>query len=211
MVHKIEIINEDTGEVQVKELPISGWDNGIQELGSWQGESLIITVSSEETIQNLQMAVLKLDDLKQLRPRYGMISDMEFTHNAMEMELDADTESYLYLPVYGSQGWRCNVNGQRVIPEYIIKMLVIPVQKGSNTIELLYSSPGTNTGILLSLLGMVIVLGELLLLRRRKFFVPPRKFKVLSIGVIILWSVITSIIYVGSVVGIFAFILRNLV
>ena len=211
-VHKIEIINEDTGEVQVKELPVSGWDNGIQELGSWQGENLIITVSSEETIQNLQVAVLKLDDVKQLQPRYGIISDMKFTHNAMKMELVADAESYLYLPVYGSKGWHCTVNGKRVMPETMIRMLAIPVQKGNNSIELHYVSPGMKTGMLLSLLGLVIILGEKLLLGKCTFLmIPQRQFKVLNISVILLWSVIISIVYIGSTVGLLAFIFRSVI
>ena len=148
--------------------------------------------------------------IKQLQPRYGIISDMKFTHNAMKMELVADAESYLYLPVYGSKGWHCTVNGKRVMPETMIKMLAIPVQKGNNSIELHYVSPGMKTGMLLSLLGLTIILGEKLLLGKCTFLmIPQRQFKILNISVILLWSVIISIVYIGSTVGLLAFIFRS--
>lgn len=150
--------------------------------------------------------------IKQLQPRYGIISDMEFTHNAMEMELAADAESYLYLPVYGSKGWHCKVNGKRVMPETMIRMLAIPVQKGNNSIELHYVSPGMKIGMLLSLLGLVIILGEKLLLGKCTFLmIPQRQFKVLNISVILLWSVIISIVYIGSTVGLLTFIFRSVI
>lgn len=209
-VRKIEIMNEDTGETQIKELHASGWDNGIQELGSWQGENVTIIVSGEEIISDLQVATLKLDTLEQIQPHYGVISDVTFMDNGMKIEFSSDEESYLYLPIYASKGWQCKVNGKKVNVGSVIKMLAIPVEKGDSTIELCYVSPGIRIGTLLSLLGIAVIIAEKLLLRRH-LFILQQQFTALTIGIILLWSVMILLIYVGSVAGTLGFIIRSVI
>lgn len=207
-VLKIEITDVNSGMTKVKELPTSGWNNGIQELGSWHGENVIITVSGNEEIKNLQAAVLRMDDLNQLPPKYGEITYTSYTQTGMKMKLLSDHDAYLYLPIYGSNGWQCRVNDEKVSMKFMDKMLLIPVKKGKSIIELNYVSPGLPIGLCLSIIGMLTILVEKMLLRKR-LLIPQRQFIVLNVGIVLSWIIVFSVIYIGSIIGAMGFIIRN--
>ena len=67
-----------------------------------------------------------------------------------------------------SDGWMCSVNGKSVeISAFADSLMSIPLEKGSNHIELKYKLPGVGSGILLTVIGTV-ALALVIILQNRK-------------------------------------------
>lgn len=204
-VDELIIRNEATGEVQKYEIAASGWNNGIQELGIWHGEKVTIEASEDE-VEQLQAAVLDLRDIEALNPTYAEVSEIKYSNTQMMMTMTADEQSYLYLPIYNSEGWHCKVNGKTQEICSVINMMALPVEKGKNQINLYYVSPGFYVGVGISILGVLMLISNSLI--EGRWHIPEKNNKIINAGILIIWGLAVAVIYVGSVVGAIVFVMK---
>ena len=187
----------------------SGWDNGIQELGTWNGEKVTITVTGTEEITQLQATVLETKVLQNLNPDYGEISELKYSHTGMAMSLKTKEAGYVYLPIYYSDGWRCQVNGSIRELRAAANMIAIPVEAGNNDIKIQFTAPGLKVGICLSVVGALIILG--CMIKGKSLPIPEREYKIVSIGMVTVWAAIVAVIYIGSVAYTIGFVCKCLI
>lgn len=203
----IEVQNSDSGISKRKELSQSYWDSGIQELGSWNGENVTISVLSENNIDHLQAAVISLDDLAAIQPQYGNISDMTVKHTGMSFKIVADGNQFLSLPIYQDKGWHCKVNGKQTKLCLAVNMLAIPLAQGVNIVDLYYTPPGLLVGICLSLVGLCAIIC-VRVMRANGFSYPQKQVKLLNAGVLAVWATVLLIMYVASILGNIIYIIK---
>ncbi len=208
-IRNIEIETIDSGKKQEKKLHSSGWDNGIQELGTWNGEKVTITVTGTEEITQLQATVLETGVLQKLNPNYGEISELKYSHTGMAMSLKTKKAGYVYLPIYYSDGWRCQVNGSIRELRAAANMIAIPVEAGNNDIKIQFTAPGLKVGICLSVVGALIILG--CMIKGKSLPIPEREYKIVSIGMVTVWAAIVAVIYIGSVAYTIGFVCKCLI
>ena len=70
---------------------------------------------------------------------------------------DASKGDRLFLPIYHDKGWKCYVNDRETeIDTFLTGGMVIPLAEGDNDIRLVFYPKGYKTGILCSVLGLVL-------------------------------------------------------
>ncbi|MBO5572836.1 MAG: YfhO family protein [Clostridium sp.] len=75
----------------------------------------------------------------------------------ISLRADGNAGEMLFLSVPWNEGWTASVNGKRVEIEKIADTFMgLPMSDGVNEAELVFHLPGAGTGILLSLLGIVM-------------------------------------------------------
>lgn len=153
-VQEIKITNQDTGAVLNRAFT-SGWDNGIVNLGIYEGSVLDIAVQRAEDIGTMYFALLPIERLREQEPLYAGNFQYTTTGHSLTADLtDAAEGDRLFLPIYHDAGWTCKVNDRSVIIEtFLSGGMVIPLAQGDNRIELVYCPPGFKPGVLCSVLG----------------------------------------------------------
>ena len=107
------------------------------------------------------------DISERLRDATGSITHIDNGNVIYDVHSDVEGE-HLFLAIPRSDGWMCSVNGKRVeISVFADSLMSIPLEKGSNHIELKYKLPGAGTGILLTVIGTV-ALALVIILQNRK-------------------------------------------
>lgn len=77
------------------------------------------------------------------------------THVTGEITVDQDKDLLLTIP--DSDGWTITVNHQKVQPKTTADCLItLPLQKGTNTIEMTFEVPGLKAGVIITLITLVI-------------------------------------------------------
>ncbi len=154
------VMDAEIGTEKRQSLDPSKWENGIINLGTWKAGKVDVTIHGlwEET--SVQFALLPLEEFENNSPQCAENVSYRADHNSISLYAECeDTDKSLFLPVYSDKGWRCRVNGKKVlIDDAISGGMLIPLNQGINEIELVYYSPGLYAGLLLSLLSIVIVL-----------------------------------------------------
>ena len=83
-----------------------------------------------------------------------------FSTNGLKFRLDApqNRATACLLSVPWDKGWRATVNGQKFVPQNMGGLMVLPLARGANEIELSYKVIGLKEGLIISSLGLVITL-----------------------------------------------------
>lgn len=158
-VNVIEIMNIETGKTTERKIA-SGWDNGIINLGIYDGQSVCIRVERAKDIGTMYFALLPLAKLKEYEPVYAQNFQYTTSNHTLRASLEVDDEGErLFLPIYHDEGWKCWVNGESVnIDTFLSGGMVIPLVKGENHISLRYYPSGFKLGILCSFLGGILLI-----------------------------------------------------
>lgn len=156
-VQSITVTDAETGNISQKIFP-SGWDNGIINFGRYQDTELYIQVEKVKDIDTMYFAVFPLAEFRQHQPVYAKNFQYTASGCSLKAQLTGAAEGQrLFLPVYNDAGWECKVNGNPVETEtYLTGGMCIPLVGGDNVISLRYWPPGMKTGIMCSLLGLVL-------------------------------------------------------
>ncbi|MDR9831596.1 YfhO family protein, partial [Vibrio sp. FNV 38] len=99
-----------------------------------------------------------------------------FDNDQITGTVNAKTDSMVYMSILGTPGWNVSLDGKQVkkLDNVNISFIGFPVSAGTHKLEMHYTSPGLEKGILVSLIGLAIFLclaaGHLIrsLLRKRK-------------------------------------------
>lgn len=154
------ITDADTGMEKQQSLDSSKWENGIINLGTWKAGKTDVTIHGSREEASVQFALLSLEEFENNPPQYAENVTYRADHNSINLYAECeDTDKSLFLPVYRDNGWRCRVNGKKVLADDAISGgMLIPLDQGMNEIELTYYSPGLYAGLMTSLFSIVIVL-----------------------------------------------------
>lgn len=154
----VKVTDTNTKEEYTLVLHESGWMNGILELGTWENAALTIQITAKEPVGEVSYAVLPLQRFIDNEPEYFENYMINRRYSTLSISLDeAKGSEYLFLPVYHDNGWKCSVNGQKTkIEDFAHFLMAIPLQEGKNEIKLSYVPVGLYSGMLLSVLGIIL-------------------------------------------------------
>lgn len=89
-------------------------------------------------------------------------------------EVNAQAGESLFISVPSEKGWTIRRNGKKVDAEIVGgAFMSIPLEEGTNVIEMHYSVPGQAAGIVLSILGLTL-LGAIIILEKKHFSACPK-------------------------------------
>lgn len=96
-----------------------------------------------------------------------------FDNDMITGTVNAKADSMVYMSILGTPGWNVLVDGKQVkkLDNVNISFIGFPVSAGTHKLEMHYTSPGLEKGLLVSIAGLAILLilaaGRLILARRR--------------------------------------------
>lgn len=140
------------------------WNNGIICLGVFSDEQVQVDISNVSQDSTLYIGTCDLDDYRELKCNLADITYFMQGNAALDISIDNNSDSkYLLLPVYNDKGWKCRVNGNDVNIEGVIDnaIMLIPIEKGINNIELKYAPVGLNIGIIIFIITVLLVIMSL--------------------------------------------------
>ncbi|MDD3403536.1 MAG: YfhO family protein [Hespellia sp.] len=95
--------------------------------------------------------------LRELKKETLTLNTFTNTHVSGEIVVDQDKDLLLTIP--NSSGWTVTVNNKTITPETTADCLMtLPVEKGSNQIEMTFQTPGLKAGILVSVISFAVYL-----------------------------------------------------
>ncbi len=82
------------------------------------------------------------------------------TNNGYSVDIDLAKENLVFFSVPYESGWSCTVNGESVPIEKVnAGLTAVPVKAGHNHIEFTYTVPGLQKGLIISVVGLVLLIG----------------------------------------------------
>lgn len=136
--------------------------NGIICLGCFENEHVTVQFSGEASASSLRLGVMDynvfVNGTEQVKKQNPEIRSLEQRNSGLDIEIANVTKPYVFLPVSYDEGWECTVNGETVSKvEDFGGMLSVPVVQGDNEISLRYRADGRQTGAVISLLTLLVI------------------------------------------------------
>ncbi len=132
-----------------------------------------LTSEVESDITQEQFYALQLDVLEEVTNKIienntANIISMENGKVCIEAQSDKENgEKQLLISIPYDEGWKILVNGEEVEPEIFEGCLIsIPLENGDNYIEMTYSIPYFKISIVISILGIVLLIGTVIYEKR---------------------------------------------
>ncbi len=141
--------------------------NGLIPIGTYDNEVIEITISnntSEPQSGTLYVGMMDMQKYKDTiinaqNNDILTIDSIETGNRNMDMELTAEKEGYIFIPLYAENGWSIFINGNRIVPEIFFDVFfLIPVDKGKNEINLSFFPRKIKSGIIISLISILCLL-----------------------------------------------------
>ena len=150
--------------------------NGIISIGKFEkGERLNVKLVYKNHKTQLLSPVLAVEneDVVSQMSKAARTSDVKvkrISGNSIDIETNKEFNSnYLMLTIPYDKGWKITVNGKRETSRMLISTFMgIKLRKGTNKIELHYEVPGIKISVMLFILGVVLLLGNLAVKKRRE-------------------------------------------
>ncbi len=174
-----------------KEHALTETDNGVIEIGMFQDEEVNIKV---EVLYDVELEVITLGtmDVKQYEDfikSEKIPTTIEYKRNKVKVQIDSDKERLLFLPISYNEGYTGINNGRKIeIQRVFGNFIGIPIEKGTNSIELRFSPPGFKKIGIISLVALIITV---IFLQKDYYF---KLINLETLGSIV--SVIYKIIYI---------------
>lgn len=178
------------------------FNNNLVSLGVFENEVVNVRVSSSNSITeaNIYLYAFAIDKLEALCKQYNSES---YTANAEGNKLTANvtsTESgkYLFIPVCYDKGWSATVNGKEVeiSPALNSGFMAIPLEQGTNEVELKFFPNLMPLGIVISIIFVGIFIAYILLRKHTPNAEPPKPLATLAHGVLYL-------VWAGVLIGVY--------
>lgn len=178
------------------------FNNNLVSLGVFENEVVNVRVSSSNSIteSNIYLYAFAIDKLEALCKQYNSES---YTANAEGNKLTANvtaTESgkYLFIPVCYDKGWSATVNGKEVeiSPALNSGFMAIPLEQGTNEVELKFFPNLMPLGIVISIIFVGIFIAYILLRKHTPNAEPPKPLAMLAHGVLYL-------VWTGVLIGVY--------
>lgn len=161
---RVSLKIEDKGELYIKtdqyydidyisindrEVYISG--DYIFNLGEFSDDIEIIIHKKTSDGIDLTFGFIEYQDILSLS------SDVEYKDNKYYVN-SLDKDDYLFLPINNISGMNVYVNNDKVqVEKYLDNFMMVKLNKGSNEIDVEYEMPLFKTGIILSIIGLILL------------------------------------------------------
>lgn len=166
-------------EVYVDEtlIPVPGFENITGSVyPAYQNNGMLSLGAYENQTVQIRLKYDAAEDGKEKHVYFGLLNLEKFQESAnqsngdgnpadqikigksnLSFECSSQGKEYLYLPVYADDGWTCTVNKTTVEIEKLLgTFIMIPLQEGSNRIELTYMPRGYKQGIFVTVMAVVL-------------------------------------------------------
>lgn len=158
--------------------------SGIIPLGTYTNESITIQFEGNISDNQIHLATLSVDDyvaaMSGSNSHSTKVTDLKRGHSSLNMTVEGITEDYILLPIAYQEGWNVTINGEKVTPDSYCGMCLLKVSGDTADIKMNFVAPGTYTGIAMSILGVIILTG-IMLINSKKPLITTRMVSVLSI------------------------------
>lgn len=140
--------------------------NGFICLGCYDNEDVTVQFNGATDASALHLGFLDYDMLssavESIKSQNPEIESLKQTHTGLKLKLNNVTKNNIFLPVSYDEGWECKVNGKNVEIQSLDGMVSVPVEQGSDHIVLKYHASGRSSGMVISLLTMIMCVAVLL-------------------------------------------------
>ncbi|MCQ2528293.1 MAG: YfhO family protein [Saccharofermentans sp.] len=158
--------------------------SGIIPLGTYTNETITIKFDGNISDNQIHLATLSVDDyvaaMSDSNSHSTKVTDLKRGHSSLNMTVEGITEDYILLPIAYQEGWNVTINGEKVTPDSYCGMCLLKVSGDTADIKMNFVAPGTYTGIAMSILGVIILTG-IMLINGKKPLITTRMVSVLSI------------------------------
>lgn len=117
-----------------------------------------------QSLSTEEVRMTETDYLAECGERAASACDTFFYDaSGFEATITLDSPNLVFFSVPYDEGWSATVNGEPVSVEQVdIGFMAVPVEAGDNTIVFTYETPGLKAGIWISLGGVILLVGYLL-------------------------------------------------
>ena len=135
-------------------------ENGLLELGTFENETVTITVRISKKISPAYFGVFGLDTEKlETLCEDATGSEIQVSGNRITVSVAAQEGQTLFLPVSWDRGWSATVNGEKAsVSRAAGTFMTIPLQAGENEIVLSFTPPGLWAGLVLMGAGVLLAI-----------------------------------------------------
>lgn len=135
-------------------------ENGLLELGTFENETVTITVRISKKISPAYFGVFGLDTEKlESLCEDATGSEIQVSGNRITVSVAAQEGQTLFLPVSWDRGWSATVNGEKAsVSRAAGTFMTIPLQAGENEIVLSFTPPGLWAGLVLMGAGVLLAI-----------------------------------------------------
>jgi len=179
--------------------------NGLINLGTFTNETVNVQVEvlKDVNAKSFGLSGLKEDVLEKAIAGTSTANLKQINNKIVGTAITNITDSYLFLPLTYDKGYSAQVNHKKAEVICVFdSMMAVKLEKGSNEITISYVPSGFQTGICLSIVGLMLFLAFLLFLKKGcyhkiDFFEFPATivFSVLCIGVFIAVYIFPLFVY----------------
>lgn len=119
-------------------------------------------------INGLKAYALDIKKFKEMIQKINQISLIENNGNSLSFDINTTENGVLLTKIPYEKGWNIKIDSKEVEYYKVLDSLIgIDISKGQHHIEMYYSTPGINTGIIISLLSITLLITYEL--RKNKF------------------------------------------
>ena len=98
----------------------------------------------------------------------GAVSNIRLEGSHIYASVETDKDGAVWVSVPAQEGWNAAVDGKKAeIQKTLDYFISVPVFNGSHTIELTYTTPYQKTGVIMSVIGVLLILGVYVLERKK--------------------------------------------
>lgn len=130
-----------------------------------------VTTNKPEVLSEPQFYALNLDRLALISEKISeqSVNDIPLGSDKIDLTVTADKDKFLVLSVPYSNCWTVNINGEEVTPQLLGDcFMVLPLSQGTNTIDMHYSIPLLDIGLLLSVFGIAALVLWIIVSKSKK-------------------------------------------
>ena len=134
------------------------YHNGVIELGTFENETVNIRIEllNDSEVMYMNLGLLGLEKLETIF-NINTPLNIKFADNKINIDIETNKDKILFLPVTYLKGYKATNNDKEIeVLKVFDNYIGIKLNKGTNVIEIKYTSEGFNLGLLLSKIGLIL-------------------------------------------------------
>ncbi len=145
-------------------------NNGSVYLGNFTNKNVIVRLTIKESIQTTSFNVFSINQ-NLLNEKINSTKDLNLKveKNKISGNFVANKDSYLFLPISYTKGLKAQINNKNVeVIKVFSSFVAIKLVEGTNELKISYFQPGFSLGLLITLMGIGLLIGYILLNKQNK-------------------------------------------
>ena len=133
--------------------------NGVLDLGTFENEEVTISINiiKDCSFQYIVLGEMDIAKYEDFANNYKINPIVEMNKNTIDISINAIEEKILFLPITYHENYKMIHNGNE---ETLLKVydnyIGIKLNVGENNIKITYTSPGIKTGLIITVIGIVL-------------------------------------------------------